>query len=173
MTLLAASLGHGGRPGLIIQAVADPKLAPLALAWLEPKRRLADGSVGYFIRLPRRDDCWAAAIATCLQVPIDEVPDARLDERVKAGEDPEEVNCSAWQQMNRWLEGRGLRMIIHRKVPAPRRRWVGVVPVSGQFNDHCLVMAHDTLLFDPTPNMSFFLSFGPSDIAWGFSFTSV
>ena len=38
-------------------------------------------------------------------------------------------------------------------VPAPRHRWVGVVIASDEdnpFSDHCLVMCHDRLVFDPS-----------------------
>jgi hypothetical protein len=165
MSLLAASLGHGGLPGLRDE---------LARAVLGGKIRLGDGSTGYYIRLPRTDDCWAAAIATCLQVPIEEVPDPRLDEKVNAGEDPEEVNRSAWEDMHSWLEERGLRMVIHRK-SFPRGRWVGVTRAmstkpAGWFASHCLVMVGNALLFDPKPHLSFFQMFEVADIRWGFSF---
>ncbi len=108
---------------------------------------LVDGSTGYFVRRP--DDCWRAALATCLQIPPDQIPDANLDERVRRGEDPEEIDRSAWQQEARWLAGRGLRMVAHRKVPVARSRWIGVVPNRGLFNDHTMVMAWDEVLFDP------------------------
>jgi hypothetical protein len=87
---------------------------------------LSDGSVGYLVRAPRRDDCFAAALATVLQVPIDEVPDSRLHERARAGEDREEIRRSAARALADWLSGRGLRAIIHRRVPAARARWIGV-----------------------------------------------
>ena len=41
-------------------------------------------------------------------------------------------------------------MVLHRKVPARRRRWIGIVPVRGWFQSHCLVMNHGEKLFDPT-----------------------
>jgi hypothetical protein len=109
--------------------------------------RLRDGTTGYYMR--QGDDCWPAAIATVLQVPLEQVPDLRLDERVRSGEDPEEVSLSSWDTIEDWLRGRGLRMVVHRIVPAPRRRWIGVVPVQGDFQSHCLVMAGRELLFDP------------------------
>jgi hypothetical protein len=116
---------------------------------LEPKQ-LADGTRGYFVRLPRTDDCLAAALATCLQVPIDQVPDPRIDERLAAGETPEEIILSAEAELARWLDRLGLRMIIHRKIPPRARRWIGVVPIDGDFNSHCLVMSGAGVLFDPT-----------------------
>lgn len=36
---------------------------------------LKDGTMGFYSRPDRPDDCFAAALATCLQVPIWEVPD--------------------------------------------------------------------------------------------------
>ena len=48
-------------------------------------KRLADGTIGYFTRPPRQDDCFAAALATVLRVPIAEVPDPRIDERLARG----------------------------------------------------------------------------------------
>lgn len=155
------------------------------------KLELRDGTVGYNVRVPRRDDCWAAAVATTLQVPIDEVPDPRVDERRRGGESFDEISRSAWRELERWLARRRLRTITHRTVPAGRRRWIGVVPLRGQFNDHCLVMRGDDVLFDPS--MDFPIPFvglaglmpgsdlsalrgitvrlwGAEDVRWGFSF---
>jgi hypothetical protein len=56
---------------------------------------LSDGKTGYLERPGRADDCLAACLATCLHVPIREVPDPRLDERVAAGESVQEINRSA------------------------------------------------------------------------------
>ena len=111
--------------------------------------RLRDGTIGYYALFPRTDTCWLAAVSTVLQVPISEVPDPQVDKRRVAGEDPAEISRSAWDEFAAWLEGRGLRMVAHRAVPVPRRRWIGVVPKEGWFNDHCLVMSHGELLFDP------------------------
>jgi hypothetical protein len=62
-------------------------------------KTLADGSIGYAARprwlggrwFPREDDCFASALATVLQVPIDELPDPRIDERLAAGESAGEI----------------------------------------------------------------------------------
>lgn len=111
--------------------------------------RLADGTVGYCVRAPRKDDCFAAALATVLQVPIGDVPDPRLDDRVAAGETVEEIDRSAWSELNEWLYGRGLRMTLHTELPPRRRRWMGVVPMAGDFQDHSLVFDRREVLFDP------------------------
>jgi hypothetical protein len=142
------------------------------------RKRLADGTLGYYVRAPRSDDCFAAAIATVLQVPIEDVPDPRLDERLAAGETPEHINRSAQDQLRRWLAGRGLRMVTHRMLPARHRRWIAVIPMRGHFNDHCIVMARDQLLFDPAAvygaGMYFrglwVREFRPQDATYGLSF---
>lgn len=138
--------------------------------------RLADGTVGYYERGTRTDDCWAAAVATCLQVPLDEVPDPRLDERVQAGEDPDGINRSAWAEFDRWLGEGGLSMTVHRKVPAPRRRWIGIVKFPGLFMAHCLVMSRDEVLFDPvdrTRHERKVRTYSPADVSYGYSFSKV
>jgi hypothetical protein len=114
---------------------------------------LPDGTTGYFVRLPRLDDCFSAAVATVLQVPIDDVPDPRIDERLRAGDEPHEIDGQAWNALDDWLAARRLRIVLHRIVPACRRRWIGVVPFPGDFQHHCLVMAGDQLLFDPQADM--------------------
>jgi hypothetical protein len=102
---------------------------------------LADGTLGYFMHARRMDDCWQAAVATVLQVPIDDVPDWRLRERRRGGELGGEIVRSAWQEMDRWLAGRGLRMVTHRIVPAARARWIGVVVMPALFRSHSMVMS--------------------------------
>jgi hypothetical protein len=149
---------------------------------------LSDGTVGYFVRAPRVDDCWAAAVATCVQVPIDEVPDSRIDERLRAGEHPDEISRSAWEEFGPWLAERGLRMLVHRKVPARSKRWIGIIPMPGILGDHCILMSGAQALFDPTqdfvlPRLMAVAKalgrpapkirtrrFGADAVRWGFSF---
>jgi hypothetical protein len=138
--------------------------------WEQGTKRLADGSVGYYIQPGRADDCWRAAVATCVQVPPGEVPDPHLDERMDAGETPEEINRSACAERDDWLAELGLRLVIHGEVPVPRRRWVGVIPRPGWFQDHCLVMCRGEVLWDPNPNLPFFADWTAADVKWGFSF---
>jgi hypothetical protein len=111
---------------------------------------LRDGTVQtvlYAVR--RRDDCFAAALSTTLQIPISEVPDPHLRERRHAGEDPDEIIRSGAAEMKRWLAGRGLRMVVHRTVPVARRRWIGIVPAPGWSCSHSLVMSWGEVIFDP------------------------
>lgn len=140
-------------------------------------RTLHDGTTAYHVRMPRGDDCFAAAAATCLQVPIGDVPDPQLAARQRGGEDPRVINRDAWDAWDRWLDARQLRLIRHRVVPARRRRWIGVVVDTGRwFSSHCLVMSDDSVLFDPAlvgectnpvfgPRL-----FGVDDITYGISF---
>ena len=97
-----------------------------------PTTVLGDGTAGYYMR--RGDDCWPAAIATVTQVPLDEVPDLRLDEQVELGQDPAEVELWAWQTVEDWCSDQALRMVLHTQLPARRRRWIGVVPVPDTSN---------------------------------------
>jgi hypothetical protein len=109
---------------------------------------LSDGSLGWHVRYPRSDDCQAAAIATVLQVPIEQVPDPHIDDRLAAGESPEAIDRSAVKELGRWLSGRGLQMRVHASIP-PSQRWVGVVGIPGPFQSHNLVMLGRAVLFDP------------------------
>jgi len=160
-----ARLPHGEtrEEQVILEALRDR-------AWPRTKR-LADGSTGYFIPLPRLDACWAAAVATCLQVPIEELPDSRIDERLQAGWDPEAINADHWSQWGHWLEGHGLRIVEH--APLPLRRWVGIVPEPGVFHNHALVMAGERILFDPVGALGYpFKRWPASRVRWGYSFTT-
>jgi hypothetical protein len=142
--------------------------------------RLSDGTVGYFVRFPREDDCFAAALATTLQIPIDQVPDGRIDERRAKGWSVERVDRAMSRQLDAWLRCRGLRMVIHRNVPARRRRWIGVVYEPGPFMSHCIVMSYDRFLFDPVAFRDHVRNPGslprvrdcrPQDITYGVSFS--
>ena len=84
-----------------------------------------------------------------------------------------------WKQVDAWLSRRGLRMVVHRKVPARKRRWIGVIHHPGAFQGHCIVMCHDRFLFDPLSFMDEIRSPGqlprarrykPEDITYGVSF---
>lgn len=124
-----------------------------------------------------------------LQIPLEAVPDARLRARHRSGELPSAITIQFWQEMEQWLAGRGLRIVVHRKVPAARRRWIGIVRAPGHFNDHCLVMDRGEVLFDPAadvglgalakmlgrenvPTLSV-TTWGPDDVDYGISFQQI
>lgn len=134
---------------------------------------LSDGTTGYFERGMRTDDCFAAALATCLKVPIGEVPDPRIDERLQAGEDAEAIARSSWQELAEWLTARGLLMNVHAQPPVELPRWIGIVRFPGSFNDHTLVMSRDEVLFDPVDRSRHsrrVKTFSVADVSGGFSF---
>jgi hypothetical protein len=131
---------------------------------------LADGSLGY--RTRRDDDCFAAALATCLQIPIEQVPDPQIDRRLAVGESAAEIVDSMNEELRSWLADRGLAMVTHHKVPPPRRRWIGIVPIRGDFQDHCLVFDRDQLLFEPA-GWRAAVPLRLRHVAWGISFQSI
>jgi hypothetical protein len=135
--------------------------------------RLPDGTTGYYTPHLRQDACWQYAVATCLQVEPDEVVDWRLDERVAAGEAPEDVNAAALEEFAAWLCSRGLQVTYHESPPLELERWIGVVPVAGWFESHTLVMCRGDVLFDPsdpTLHSRPLRKWKPSHCAIGFSF---
>lgn len=112
--------------------------------------------IGYGMHPYRTDDCLRAAIATATQIPIEQVPDLRLDQRLEAGEDPEEIARASWNRLSAWAAVRELTVRFWPKdaLPPPRRRWVGVANDEGQrgqlaFGDHCPVMCKERLIFNP------------------------
>jgi hypothetical protein len=145
----AADMRHGVLSGVNVHPVArltddgvDFGVAP------KPGDQVAYGMCPH-----RTDDCLQAAIATATQVPIEQVPDLKLDRRRAEGEDPDEISRSSWERLERWAAKRGLVMRFWLHPPPPAERWIGVVRWRGEemaFGDHCLVMLHDRLLFDPS-----------------------
>jgi len=131
---------------------------------------LPDGSTGWYVRAPRGDDCWAACVSSCLQVPIEQVPDPQLDERLRAGDAPEDIDRESGQEEERWLSERGLHLVAHRPAPVWLPRWVGVVPLRGWFNSHSMLMCGGEVLFDPTAALSGVRVFSARDVTCGFSF---
>jgi len=159
------------------------KLADTGIDWGVPPG--PDDEVGYCMDMWRRDDCLQAAIATACQVPMEQVPDPRLDARKADGEDPDDISRETWYRIAHWAVTRGLSMAFHATVPVARERWIGVIgwpprsaphaEPAGDFSDHCLVMSHDQLVFDPScgvrPPPGFaMLMFDPADITYGISF---
>lgn len=104
---------------------------------------LPDGTVGYVQR--RADDCLQAAVATLLQVPVHEVPDAQISRRIREGDDPEGVFMDTAVELDRWAAGAGGRFMVHPARLPRRGRWIGVVPApAGDVDvsaiDHCVVL---------------------------------
>ena len=114
-------------------------------------KSLADGTTGWLVRFPRGDDCWTACVASCLQIPIAEVYDSRIDKRLRRGETPDAILQTVTAEFEEWLTGRGYRMVTHRNPPAAGR-WIGVIEM-GFGRDHCLLMAGDQVLLDPTADL--------------------
>jgi hypothetical protein len=141
-------------------------------------RELPDGTLGWPIRLPRGDDCFASALSTCLQIDIADVPDPRIDERLAAGESADDIERDMSSTLERWLTRRGLQMSVHRKVPVALPRWIGVVVIAGAFRSHCLCMHYGDVLFDPLVAASedgridgrAVRQFGAKDVKIGLSF---
>lgn len=92
----------------ILSGGREPYQMILARASLPPKKRLSDGTTGFYMRPDRGDDCWQAATATVLQVPFDDVPDLRLNARAACGESPEQEDAryKAAQRMAELIEER-------------------------------------------------------------------
>jgi hypothetical protein len=116
--------------------------------------------IGYGMHPYRVDDCLRAAIATATQIPVEDVPDLGLDDRLDRGEEPDEVGLAVWAQVQRWAATHELAMRFWETLPAPRDRWIGVSGSgtaaaaekrkgASPFLDHCLVMCRDRILFNP------------------------
>ena len=139
---------------------------------------LDDGTTGWCIRAPRADDCWQAVVATALQVPIEDVPDSRIDERLEDGESADEIGRSYDLEFREWLRGQRLRMTRFAVEPGrlPKLpRWIGQCPVRGDFQDHCLVMSGPDVLFDPIVTLEDQLgrkvkAWGADDVRIGYAF---
>jgi hypothetical protein len=108
-----------------------------------------EDEIGYAMHPFRTDDCLRPAIATVTQIPIEQVPDLRLDQRAEDGEDDDAISASSWTAIEEWAASNRLRMRSWRTPPVARRRWIGVVVVEGGLYDHCLVMDGERILFDP------------------------
>jgi hypothetical protein len=137
--------------------------------WPQPRYQwLPGGLVGFFGRLPRLDDCRNAALATLLQVDIEELPDPKFDERLMRFEDPDAIAADAKAQLKRWLSARDLELCAVRE---PIARWIGVVPgPGGYFSDHCLVMVNEFVLHDVYGDLGYpFYRFKAEDIRSGFT----
>jgi hypothetical protein len=179
--LEAVERGETRMPTLAAMAIGNSLPPDVWARWrVHEPRRLRDGTRGWCVRAPRRDDCFAAAAATVLQVPISKVPDGRTDERLALGVPPDLIDSEAKSAWVRWLAKRGLRWVVHEKVPVRRKRWLGVIELPGMFTDHCLVMTGNELLWDPILGMFEGVTlprglrvFTPENITYGLSFQRI
>jgi hypothetical protein len=144
---------------------------------LSGRKTLPEGSTGWFVAPGRSDDCLRPCISTVLQVPPELVPDPNLDARLAAGESAEEIDASAHDELCRFLDARGLRLVVHAQVPARRRRWIGVIARPGLWTSHCVVMSYAELVFDPVMSVDGLLGlegqlrpWSPEDVTYGLSF---
>ena len=169
--------------------------AGLAMARGYPVVQLGQDEIGYCMNPARPDSCLSAALATATQIPVEQVPDLKLDKRLQAGEDAETISRESWARIAKWLDSRGLRLVFHDAVPVDRERWVGVIRgalpdsdvvtqfgldlgrANNPFLDHCLVMSHGRVVFDPAISLSPQLPSGvrlprwrPSQVEYGLSF---
>jgi hypothetical protein len=108
---------------------------------------LRDGTIGYFQR--RTDDCVQAALATLLQMPIDRVPDLRLDRRTWIdGMHPDELQRAIEPAFAEWTARYGLTIVAHATPPRWAKRWIGLMSAPGVFERHCVVMTRADYLWD-------------------------
>ncbi len=64
---------------------------------------LRDGSIGYFQR--RTDDCMQASVASVSQIPMDQVPDPRIDQQLETmARRPDELGRLVAQQFMEWAQ---------------------------------------------------------------------
>lgn len=110
--------------------------------------QLRDGTRGYAMR--RFDDCLQAAVATLLQVPMHAVPDARIDQQLRAGRDPDDLAAQMWLDLAQFAKAAG-RFVRHQPPPFDAPRWIAIAPGANAhgFEDHSLVMQRSEVLFDP------------------------
>jgi hypothetical protein len=137
-----------------------------------------DDEIGYGMHPFMADDCMRCAIATATQVPIEQVPNLKIYERVLAKESADEISRSTWDRIIAWAERLELSVmlwerrageepgVVPKDLPDLPHRWVGVVdsPESSFVIDdgqvvsasesclggHCLVMgSRGQVIFDP------------------------
>lgn len=136
--------------------------------------RLQDRTTGYFAP-GRLDRCFSCAIATVLQIPLDEVPDTNIDSRLYRHKTSRtKVLRDSWNLYVEWCDARGRAMIYHEAInPPPEGRWIGVCPYGrGPFDNHCLVLTDSTVIFNPStfPHLQLGPPLTGADVRWGISF---
>lgn len=83
--------------------------------------------IGFGMDPYESDDCLRAAIATCTQTPVEQVPDFALERRLQKGESPAEVSRTSWERLHQWAATRRLTLEVSGSVPMEHERWIGVV----------------------------------------------
>jgi hypothetical protein len=110
------------------------------------RTRLHDGTFGYLQR--RADDCITYAIATCAQIPPNQAPDLHIWRQTQAGVDPEQIARNVGAQLAEWQHRHGVEIVVHPVAPTHLKRWIGIVPGHGIYQDHALVMSYRDCLFE-------------------------
>lgn len=105
-------------------------------------------------------NCWQAAIASLLDLPIEDVPDfvhVRYPPEKNDGFTPDEQGCNPyhWQDLLAWLKDRGLQIVV---IDSRQLRHVtprGVYLASGpgpRGLDHTVLMHETVMVHDPHPS---------------------
>lgn len=112
------------------------------------RAELVDKSWGHLQR--RSDDCFTAAVATCLEAQPYEVPDLHIEELLAAGRDPEEIDRVIARTLGAWLETNAVTLRVHPAgLPVSAKRWIGIVePTHEGANSHCILFEHREPIFD-------------------------
>ncbi len=132
--------------------------------------------IGYAMHPHRGDDCLSAAIATCTQIPIEQVPDLKLNHRSRVGESADEISRTSWERIERWAKRQALALVVSHEVPMPLDRWIGVTEGTTPLGGHSLVMSHDRLFFNPSCSVHLpgratgRWRYDPSEITYGIAF---
>lgn len=113
------------------------------------KSPLRDARYGFLQR--RSDDCLRAALATCVQAPMPEVPELKPDQLLAAGKDPEEIGRVVLGTLGAWIERNALTIVAHSdaRLPVASACWIGLIHNPDDPDGaHCLVMRGREPVFD-------------------------
>jgi hypothetical protein len=103
---------------------------------------------GYLQR--RADDCLQVSLATLAQIRPQQVPDLGIDRMRMAGIEPEEIERRTTEALEQWQMRNGVWIAIHPTPPWSAKLWIGVVPSTAEYSDHCLLMRGHDVVFDPS-----------------------
>lgn len=107
---------------------------------------LPDGRTGHYQR--RQDDCMGAALATCLQVAYEDVP----DQSAAPGTYADDV--ASWTALSEWVRDRGMRLRFHNRPPEGCQAYIAVGPAGEDRYRHVFVVVGDHI-FDPGSGFKF------------------